>query len=230
MRASGVCSVVYGLVVGFPEDEIPMTNKQLQHVNILVSCFLSSLDLAEEQDFEPVVYRYSGSFRKVFLRQVRFYSDDQLPASVQILRQISLIAKAFKLYRMSVAQEDRNFTKDELKVSKKISTMRMTRPASYQRAQILDLVKELHHESRSHSSYLPISVCFCSSFLYGQVFECPLFCFNDVTSEQDLNALKSHHQCFSEYRMKVEFSRSNDNSKAHIVMNILLVTFCFLWR
>ena len=194
-------------------------------MNILISCFLNSLDLAEEQDFEPDVYRYSRSSRTVFLSKLYFYSDAALPVSSQSLRQLSLIAKAFKLYRMEVAQLNKTSTLNEVKITKKISKIRMIKRVSFKYERFADKVREIQHERVTNSSYWPISVCFCSDFMLEEVFDCGLFCFDDVTSHEDLNTLKSHSQCLDWYRTKVEVSCSYDTRKTYIVFTFLIISF-----
>ena len=95
-RPSGKCAIVYGLAVGFPEDDFPMTQRQLHNLDSLITCVLRSLDWKKETDFEPVVFSYSKRSRRVFLAPVYFYSNNALDFSVDFLDEISLIAKIFK--------------------------------------------------------------------------------------------------------------------------------------
>ena len=215
MRPSGVCKTVYGLGIGFPEDEFPISDELLRLVNVLIRCHLKKFDFVNENISRLYIHHRTSNNKRVFILQTNFYSSNSLlplinkHETIFMVKKILHIARDFKHYRMKINQ----MKNEKLNINATSSEINIEMSPKYIKQMFRQLVKSIQRDrGLLFGESMPVHVCFCTSKLTKDYFPCVLVCVKDRVSQHDSDFLTD--VCYSRFNEAMVYTQKYKNGTA----------------
>ena len=129
---------------------------------------------------------------------------------------------------MNVIETSKNFSQNMFNGKKEESKLVIKRLPRFVKNELKDKVETLQHAPRRlDNGVWSVSVCFCSEFLNNQIFDCHLFCFDDVAYKEEIERFNSTDTCVSDLRKRLESSCAKISSNYWFGISLLITCFIF---